>query len=324
MRLLDLPVGQGKRAAAPPLGSDPAPCPGSEFKLTERSKNADIRNEMSGAERRGTERLLVTIPIRVIAFGAHGSGFTEDSYTVEVNRAGARIALKHRVGADDALRIVNLQNYTEADFRVVGATRLAAEGASEWGVECLDEGRNIWGIDFPPPLPDQDSQAGALLKCQGCGKQALSVLTMMEVTILDSTGVLQKPCDVCAQHSPWAYASMPGGGPADPPPSQPAPSPPPAAKRDEGIERRVHRRVALKLSVLVRNHQGQEHVVKTENISKGGLAVCLPMMLDVGEIVTVVCPYMAGGQNLEQKAEVRRRADFLAGEKWLYGMKYLR
>ena len=278
---------------------------------------------MSGAERRGTERLLVSIPIRVIAFGAHGSGFTEDSFTVEVNRAGARIALKHRVAPDDGLRIVNLQNYTEADFRVVGATRLATQGVSEWGVECQDEGRNIWGIDFPPPLPDQDSQAGALLKCQGCGKQALSVLTMMEVTILDSTGVLQKPCDVCAQHSSWVYAPAPGDGPADPPPAKPVPSPSPAAKRDGGIERRVHRRVALKLSVLVRNHQGQEHVVKSENISKGGLAVCLPMRLEVGEIVIVVCPYTSGAQNLEQKAEVRRRSDFVAGQKWLYGLKYL-
>jgi hypothetical protein len=278
---------------------------------------------MSGAERRGTERLLVTIPIRVIAFGAHGSGFTEDTCTVEVNRAGARIALKHRVAPDDALRIVNLQNYTEADFRVVGATRLAAQGASEWGVECQDEGRNIWGIEFPPPLPDKDSQAGALLRCQSCGKQVLSVLTMMELTILDSAGVLQKPCDVCAQHTPWVYAPAPGEGPVAPPPPKPAPSRPPAAKRDGGIERRVHRRVALKLPAMVRNHRGEQQVVKTENISKGGLAVCLPMRLDVGEIVTVVCPYTAGGQNLEQRAEVRRRSDFVASQKWLYGLRYL-
>jgi hypothetical protein len=277
---------------------------------------------MSEADRRKTERLLLTVPIRVIGFGAHGSGFTEDTHAIEVNRAGARIALRHRVAADDTLRIINLQNYSEADFRVVGKTRLTSSEAAEWGVECQDSGRNIWGIDFPPPLPDQDSQAGALLKCQDCGKQALGVLTMMELTILDSTGVLQRPCDVCAQHSPWVYADR-VSGPGDSPPSEPAPSPPPAAKRDEGIERRVHRRVALKLSVLVRNHKGQEQIVKTENISKGGLAVCLPMMLDVGEIVAVVCPYTAGAQNLEQKAEVRRRANFIAGERWIYGLKYL-
>ena len=74
---------------------------------------------------------------------------------------------------------------------------------------------------------------------------------------------------------------------------------------------------------MVRNHRGEQQVVKTENISKGGLAVCLPMRLDVGEIVTVVCPYTAGGQNLEQRAEVRRRSDFVAGQKWLYGLRYL-
>ncbi|MBI1939996.1 MAG: PilZ domain-containing protein [Acidobacteria bacterium] len=277
---------------------------------------------MSETDRRRTERLLLTVPIRVIGFAAHGSGFTEDTHAIEVNRAGARIALKHRVAPDDSLRIVNLQNYNEADFRVVGKTRLAGGEAAEWGVECLDSGRNIWGIDFPPPLPDENSQAGALLQCQGCGKQALSVLSLMELTILESTDVLQRPCDVCAQHSPWVYADR-VSGPGDLPPLEPAPSPPPVEKRDEGIERRVHRRVALKLPVLVRNHKGEEQIARSENISKGGLAVCLPMMLEVGEIVTVVCPYTAGGQNLEQKAEVRRRADFVAGEKWLYGLKYL-
>jgi hypothetical protein len=277
---------------------------------------------MSEAERRRTERLLLTVPIRVIAFSAHGSSFTEDTHAIEVNRAGARIALKHRVAADDTLRIINLQNYNEADFRVVGATRLAGEGNAEWGVECLDSERSIWGIDFPPPLPDQESEAGALLKCQGCGKQALRVLTMMELTILDSTGIVQRPCDVCAQHSPWVYADR-VSGPGNSPPSVPASAPPPAEKRDEGVERRVHRRLALKLPVLVRNHKGEEQIVRSENISKGGLAVCLPMMLDVGEFVTVVCPYTAGAQNVEQKAEVRRRANFIAGERWIYGLKYL-
>ncbi len=277
---------------------------------------------MNEAERRGTERLLLSIPIRVIAFGTRGSGFAEDTYTVEVNRAGARIALKHRVAPDDPLRIVNLQNYHEADFRVVGKTRLAAGEMAEWGVECLDSGRSIWGIDFPPPLRADDSRAGALLECQGCGKQSLCTLTPMEVTVLDSTGSIQRPCEACAQHSSWIPTD--GIRSAKAPDSPTSASTPPSVKeRDKNIERRAHRRLALKLPVLVRNHRGEEQIVKTENISKGGVAVCLPMMLEVSEIVTVVCPYTAGGQNVEQKAEVRRRANFITGERWLYGLKYL-
>lgn len=79
-------------------------------------------------EKRNTERILLTIPIRVTAFGGSAGGFSEETYTVEINRAGARIALGHRVETGDTLRIVNLENGREADFRVVGPSRVEEGG----------------------------------------------------------------------------------------------------------------------------------------------------------------------------------------------------
>jgi hypothetical protein len=286
---------------------------------------------MSETERRGTERLLLTVPIRIIAFGASGGSFTEDTRTIDLNRAGARIALKRRVAPGDILRIVNLETFAEADFRVVGPTRLDSGAVAEWGVECTEPGRNIWGIEFAPPVAAQSSRASALLLCQGCGKQAVSVLTLMDVEILDSTGALQRLCDQCGQFSSWTYAAV-ERCPQLPPPGDPAVSPPPAepvapaprAEEPRGqIERRAHKRLPLKLPVLVRTQKGEQELAKTENISKGGLAVCLALKLGVGEIVRVVCPYTEGGQNLEQRAEVRRRVTFFDGARWLYGMRYV-
>ncbi len=273
---------------------------------------------------------MLVIPIRILAFSSSG-GFTEDSATIQVNRDGARIVLRHRVATDDTLRIINLQNHAEADFRVVGPARLDRGQTAEWGVECQEPERNIWGIDFPPPLAPGDPQANALLRCQGCGKQALSVLSLVEVDILETAGVLPRQCEQCHEFSSWAYAEIdqqaqntPCFSPA--PNSNPAPAPPAPRVGSErgGIERRAHKRLPLKLPVLVRTHGGQSEVSKSENISKGGLAVCLNILLEVGQIVTVACPYTAGDQNLEQKAEVRRRAIFIAGERWLYGLHYLK
>jgi hypothetical protein len=286
---------------------------------------------MSEAERRGTERLLLTVPIRIIAFGASGGGFTEDTHTIDLNRAGARIALKRRVAPGDILRIVNLQTFAEADFRVVGPTRLDSGEVAEWGVECTEPGRNIWGIEFAAPVAAQSSRASALLLCQGCGKRAVSVLTLMEVEILDTTGALQRLCDQCGHISPWTYAAVerppqppqPGDPAVSPPPVEPAVVPPQAQQPRGGIERRAHKRLPLKLPVLVHTIKGERELAKTENISKGGLAVCLALKLSVGEIVRVVCPYTEGGQNLEQRAEVRRRVTFFEGARWLYGMRYV-
>jgi hypothetical protein len=277
---------------------------------------------MAEGEQRGTERLRLEIPIRVIAFGASGTSFTEDTFTVEVNRAGARIALKHRLAAGDTLRIINLGNLAEADFRVVGPTRLDRAEIAEWGVESVESERNIWGIEFSAPIATGSAKAGALLQCQDCRKEALCVLSLMEVDVLDASGVLERPCDRCGQLSLWAYADV-ARRPQETPPAPPGVSAPQAEKWDRKVERRAHKRLALKLPVRVRNLRGDQEIGKTENISKGGLAVILEMKLAVGELVQVVCPYTQGDQNLEQKAEVRRRVELFAGSRWLYGLRYL-
>jgi hypothetical protein len=103
---------------------------------------------MSSAEQRNSERLLLTIPVRVMGFDPRTGTFTEDTHTVMVNRAGALIRLRHRVAADDSIRIVNLENYAEADFRVVGLARTEAREVYQWGVECLELERNIWGASI--------------------------------------------------------------------------------------------------------------------------------------------------------------------------------
>lgn len=279
---------------------------------------------MTEGDRRRTERLLLTIPIRVMAFGGYGGRFSEDTHTVEINRSGARIALRQRVTPNDTLRIVNLENFREADFRVVGATRLAAEQGGEWGVECLEEGHNIWGIDFPPLLASHDSQAGALLECRGCGQRRLHVLNFVELDILDASGVILQACAKCGQFSSWSYADRPLGPGNAPTPQQLTSPPLPRPEEWDGkAERRAHKRLPLKMPILVRSHNGQQQISKTENVSKGGFAACLSLDLPVGGTVTVVCPYTEGGPKLEQKAEVRLRKVFTAGERWLYGFKYV-
>jgi hypothetical protein len=278
---------------------------------------------MGEADRRGSERVMLEIPIRVMSFASGGRGFTEDTHTIQVNHAGARIALRHGVATGDEIRIINLANLREGDFRVVGAVRLEGGEFSEWGVECLEKDRNVWGIDFPAPLDPTSAQAGALLQCQGCKTEALQVLTLVEADILESTGSLQRRCEQCGQFSSWEHAEV-IRRPQTPSPAAAAPPPPSPVEPGEGkAERRAYKRVAVKLPVLARNHAGEQEVSKSENISKGGLAVCLHLKLAVGEMLAIACPYTQGDQNLLQKAEVRRRVSVTAESKWLYGLRYI-
>lgn len=274
-------------------------------------------------EQRRTERLRLTFPIRVIGFNTADGDFTEDTYTLVVNQAGARIALKHRVVADDSIRVVNLENYNEAEFRVVGPTRLAGGEVAEWGVECLESSRNIWGIELPPPLSNSPEGAGALLGCRACQAQGFWPLTLMEVEVLDSTGLINRQCNACGKVTYWSYADT-SRRPREFSPAEPVAPALREADIKRKMEKRTHKRMAMLLPILVRNQKGEEEITKTDNISKGGVAVSLAMDLEVGDVLSIVCPYTPGSQEIPQKGKVHRRGMFPFSGKRLYGIAYVR
>jgi PilZ domain len=278
---------------------------------------------MDQPEQRRTERLLLAIPIRVMGNDVTGESFTEDTKTLVINQAGARISLQARVAADDSIRIVNLENYNEADFRIVGPTRLGESAVAEWGVECSEPGRNIWGIELPPPLSREGADAGALLECRGCQSQGFWPVTLMEVEVLNSTGLINRSCTKCGKTTYWTYVDV-GRRPRQFSPTEPVAPAPREAEVRKKIEKRHEKRMAMKLPVLVRNAKGESEAAKSENISKGGLAISLAMDLQVGDALEVVCPYTPGSQDIFQKAEVRQRAKFDFGGKRMYGIHYVK
>ena len=277
---------------------------------------------MSDSKQRGTERITLTIPIRVIGIDADAAQFSEETTTSVVNRAGARIVLKHRILPDDVVRIVNLESMSEADFRVVGPTRLGGADSNEIGVECVEKDHNIWGIELPPPLIG-DADAGALLECRGCKPQAFWAMTLMEIEVLNSTGQVLRECSKCGKMIYWVHADT-SRRPREFAPSEPLTPPVRPDIAMKKVEKRVDKRIGMKMPIFIRTEKGETEVGKTENVSKHGFGVNLGLDLNVGDIVYVVCPYSPGGQNIEQKAEVRRRHAFSFGGQRLYGFLYIR
>lgn len=276
---------------------------------------------MDPSEPRRPERALLSIPIRVMGTDLASEPFTEDTKTLALDQAGARIALGHRVAADDSIRIVNLDNYSEADFRVVGPTRLSEGQAVEWGVECSEPGRNIWGIELPP-LSREGADDGTMLECRACQSQGFWPVTLMEMEVLSTTGLINRSCGKCGKTTYWTFADA-SRRPRPFSPSEPVAPTPREAEAKKKVEKRREKRMALKMPVLVRNAVGEEETTKSDNISKGGLAVSLAMDLKVGDQLQVVCPY-TGSQDIPQKGEVRQRARFEFGGKRMYGIRYVK
>jgi len=274
---------------------------------------------MGSPEHRRSERILVSLPVLVVGIDPSGEEFAEETRTVVVNREGALIMLKHTLAPENNLRIIQLQSDAAADFRVVGPTRLATNEGIEWGVEYLKEGTDIWGVDFPPQPPEGEAKnASALLECQTCQKKYFWPLTLVEVEVLESTGIIRNFCTQCSMPTSWIYADI-ARRPAQFSASTLC-SHSPQPKLD--LERRECKRLLIKLPILVKNQKGEVEAAMTENFSRGDLAVALALRLAVGDSVTVVCPFTSSGRNLERSAKVLRSDSIAVKGRKVYGIRY--
>ncbi len=275
---------------------------------------------MPEANRRRSERILLTIPIRVDGKDSEGKVFSERTRTLVINRHGARIQLKHSISSGTALKITNVMADLDAPFRAVGPTQTVKGESGEWGVECTDGNKNIWGIDFPP-MQEDPSSSSALLECRTCHSLTLMQLSLVELDVLSASGVLTKECKNCKVTTTWVASEKLAGAPP------PSPAPQPAArevagKRGPTTERRKHRRAALRLPIRLRNAQGVIELAKSENICKGGLAFVSQKEYKVGEMLQVTCPFDPAGQSIELPARVVRSAEMKGTGRKIYGLCY--
>jgi hypothetical protein len=273
--------------------------------------NEQQRKEVHGAE----------IPIRVIGFALERNEFTEDTKTVTIQREGATIKLSQKVAPRSEVRIINLKSYKEADFRIVSPARMDGLEPTEWSVEYLESGRNIWGIEFPPRA-SSDELVGVTIECRVCHKQSIEHVSIMSLEALNAMGIVALDCEHCHKLTYWNYVDL-ARYPMQLPPADLVAPPMPEKVEKKGVETRKARRLGMKLPILVRNAKGGQETGKTDDLSKGGVAVSLTMDLVVGDQVTVVCPYSGHGNEPSQKAEVRRRGAFTFNDKRQYGLKYI-
>ncbi len=276
---------------------------------------------LAGAERRRSDRIMLTIPLRVQGKDPKGSSFADEARTVSLNRHGARIVIGRPLDAGGVLRITNQVSRREADFRVVGPLAPPTKQGGEWGVELLNAQVDLWGIRFPPP--GVEGAAGkALLECRTCHLVALCPVSLVEVEVLETSGIIPRSCEKCSASTSWGYAEKQVALGA--PPGESSMIAEAQAQVEAGPEanRRQHRRICLQLPVLIRDYYGSAEITKTENVSKGGFCCSTDKDYLVGQGLLVICPYEKTGQSIEVRARVVRRHEPKGSPRKLYGIRY--
>ncbi len=266
------------------------------------------------AQKRRSDRLRLTIPLRVHGTDSAGAKIKADGRTLVLNRHGARIQLGENLAVGSLVRIVNLTNNREAEFRVVGPTAPPSEKGGEWGVEYSHPKEDIWGIRFPP-IEGDIAEAAALLECHACHTAVMLRLSLVEVEVLEATGILNRMCENCDRKTSWGYAEKQLAVEG----AKPAPSGKAAAS---GSDLRRHRRVALQMPVRVRDYQGGVEVSKSDNVSKGGFSFVSEKNYAIGAGVMVACPYSPTGESPEVHARIVRQRTIAGTNRKVYGVSY--
>ena len=99
--------------------------------------------------RRRSQRVLLRLPLLVIARGPDKQHVSENAFTTNVSAHGAMLLLSMRVEGGQKILIRNPDTLEEQFVKVIHITP-AAEGKSEIGVEFLKAAPKFWRISFPP------------------------------------------------------------------------------------------------------------------------------------------------------------------------------
>jgi len=101
------------------------------------------------SNRRRSQRVLLRIPIAVIAPGPDKNMVREQTHTLVVNAHGALIQLELKVREGQVLILQNPETSEEQSCRVIHVHQIG-EGKTEVGIEFLRAAPNFWRVAFPP------------------------------------------------------------------------------------------------------------------------------------------------------------------------------
>jgi hypothetical protein len=116
------------------------------------------------SNRRRSQRVLLKIPVVVIALGPDKQPVSEETYTLVVSAHGGLIHLAMKVTVGQELTIKNPETREEQLCRVVRLNTTQPE-ITEVGFEFVKPAPQFWRISFPPPdwtLGDPKMPAGTL------------------------------------------------------------------------------------------------------------------------------------------------------------------
>lgn len=269
--------------------------------------------------KRRSDRISVQLPIVISGVDVLGETFVESGRTIVIARYGAKILCQRKLAPQLEVVIHCLMTNEDAEARVVGRVREDATG-TYYGIALLDPETNLWGVEFPPIEESEKAVGRVLVECIRCNRRELVYLNEFEAEVLERSRTLWRGCKRCGEASLWKETWLKPHEELPAPEETPGPvtAAPPKRTKDD----RKHARLDIRMEALLRDPQGWEEVVRTENVSRGGFRFKSPKYYSTDWTIEVALPYSHGGANIFSAAKIKYVGEEPGHPERTYGVAY--
>jgi hypothetical protein len=255
---------------------------------------------------RRSDRVSLTLQLKVSGKDGEGKEFSDASSTLLINQHGAVILLARDLPAEHRIHIQRQspqESHRRADARVVGQFGMQ-NGDFVYGVELLDPQIDLWGVEFPSIAQSNEAVARMLLECSHCRRREVVYLNEMELRAFESNRGIARLCRTCGIPSIWVQA--PHEDPKKVARSSRRRDGDAGADSGDGHEKRERQRVRLKtrLTACVRQAGSDDELAVCEDISPVGVCFRSKRRYEADAAIEVAVPYSPDSGNIFLPARV--------------------
>ncbi len=256
-----------------------------------------------GKNPRQSERVFLTLPIRISGVGESGKEFLEEGHTVNVSREGATIMVDRELRLGQNIKIQRIGVTKEAKARVVGQIVRETEGL-RYGITLVDPTVNLWDISFPSVCEADKAVLRALLSCIACEQMEVSYLNEFEADLFLYHRSVARICGRCGGWTTWTLPHLQIPGPHS------------LVETDSQrkglcrmlapgtLNRRSHDRIRVDAIGSVRHPTLGTEVVLVGNLARGGLSFRSTSSYAEGSSVEMAIPYTSRAPNIYVPARI--------------------
>ena len=241
---------------------------------------------------RRSERVSLSLPIRISGIDEYEKDFSEECCTVDVSQHGATIIVDRELSLAQNIKIRRIDTSKEAVARVIGRKERKPEGRT-FGMAFIDNGADLWDIEFPTAPSPEEAVLRALLRCAMCGRLQLARLNEFESDLFLGHHSLARLCSRCSAWTVWVrpYApllSVPG-----------QPVVPWGSQNHRSFER-----IRTEAVGCVRHPDLGNDVVVVTDLGRGGLSFYTANTYSEGQQIEMAVPYSNKAPNVFLTARI--------------------